>query len=84
MNQFGEADLEGFVSGPLGETLRARLAVRSDTGGAWQKSTSRGDKLGDAGLTEGRLLLDWRPAESVKISLNLNGYIDHGDPLAPR
>ena len=83
INQFGEADLEGFVSGPLTETLRARLAVRSDTGGAWQKSTSRGDKLGDAGLTEGRMLLDWRPAETVKISLNLNGYVDKSDPLAP-
>lgn len=83
LNQFGEADLEGFVSGPLTETLRTRLAVRSNTGGAWQKSTSRDDKLGDAGLTAGRLLLDWRPVETVKISVNLNGYIDKSDPLAP-
>jgi iron complex outermembrane receptor protein len=83
INQFGGADLEAFASGPLSETLRARLAVRSDTGGAWQKSTSRGDKLGDAGLLEGRLLLDWHPSDRVKFALNLNGYRDTSDPLAP-
>ena len=83
VNQFGEADAEAYVSGPLSNTLRARVAVRSDTGGAWQKSTSRGDKLGDAGLLEGRILLDWQPSDRVKFALNLNGYHDTGDPLAP-
>ncbi len=83
LNQFGEADVEAFASGPLTETLRARLAVRSDSGGAWQKSTSRSDKLGNARFAQGRLLLDWSPNEQLKLSLNINGYKDRSDPLAP-
>lgn len=83
VNQFGEVDIEAFASGPLSETLRARIAVRTTNGGAWQKSTSRGDKLGDASFLQGRLLLDWQPADRVKLSLNLNAYQDRGDPLAP-
>ncbi len=82
-SEYGEADIEGFVSGPLTDTLGARLAVRVDQGGAWQKSTSRGDTLGDADLVEGRLLLDYHPIDRLKVEVNLNGYVDASDPLAP-
>lgn len=83
INHFGGLDAEAFVSGALSPTLGARLAVRTEQGGAWQKSTSRDDELGDANFLTGRLLLDWQPAESVQLSLNANGFIDRGDPLAP-
>ncbi len=82
-NQFGEIGLEGFVSGPISDTLRARLAVRADSGGAWQKSTSRDDELGDARFMQARLLLDWTPTETVTVAFNLNGFRDRSDPLAP-
>ncbi|KKW91589.1 TonB-dependent receptor [Sphingobium chungbukense] len=83
LNQFGQVDLEGFVSGPISPTLGARLAVKTQQGGAWQKSTSRDDKLGDARFLTGRLLLDWAPSDTLKFSFNANGFIDKGDPLAP-
>jgi iron complex outermembrane receptor protein len=83
LNHFGQADLSGFASGPLAETVGARLALRVVQGGAWQKSTSRDDELGDADRYEGRLLVDWRPAEGTRLRLNLNGFIDRSDPLAP-
>jgi iron complex outermembrane recepter protein len=83
VNEFGQVDLEAFASGPLTDTLRARVAVRSDYGGAWQKSTSRDDKLGDAKFAQARLLLDWTPSDRLTFSLNINGYKDESDPLAP-
>ena len=83
LNEFGEVDLEAFASGPLSDTLRARVAVRSTSGGAWQKSTSRDDELGDARFAQARLLLDWRPTDRLTISLNVNGFKDRSDPLAP-
>ena len=83
VNEFGQVDLEAFASGPLTDTLRARVAVRSDYGGAWQKSTSRDDELGDAKFAQARLLLDWRPSDRLTFSLNVNGYKDRSDPLAP-
>lgn len=83
VSDYGEVDSEGYLSGPLSDTLRARAAVRVDEGGKWQRSTSRGDKLGNADLIEGRLLLDWTPTDTIKFAVNLNGYLDHSDPLAP-
>ena len=36
--RFNEADADAFVSGPIGNTFRARLAVRTEQRGDWQKS----------------------------------------------
>lgn len=83
VNEFGQVDLEGFVSGPITSTLGTRLAVKTQAGGAWQRSTSRDDELGDARFLTGRLLFDWEPSEALKFSFNANGFIDRGDPLAP-
>ena len=83
VDEDGQVDVETFVSGPITDTLKARLALRTDQGGAWQRSTSRDDSLGDAGLTEGRLLLDWTPTDRVRVEVNLNGYVDASDPIAP-
>lgn len=53
--RFGKADLGGFVSGPLSDTLKGRLAVKAVTGGAWQYSVSRPhDKNGKSDLLQGR------------------------------
>lgn len=83
LNHFGQLDASGFVSGPIADAVSARLTVRAVQGGAWQKSTSRDDELGDADRYEGRLLLDWAPTDGTRLRLNLNGFIDRSDPLAP-
>lgn len=70
---------EGYVSGPLGDTLRGRLAARvSSSDGAFENSAaatypnptgetrfSTGDNRGGADTVGVRLSLDWDPAENV-------------------
>ncbi len=83
LNNFGGFEADGFISGPLSPTLGARVAVRTEQGGAWQKSSSRGDKLGDASYIAGRLILGWKPSDGVSFVFNANGYLDNSEPLAP-
>lgn len=81
--RFGQFNAEGYVSGPITDTLRVRLAGRTEQGGAWQESTTRpGDKLGDRDFTTGRLLVDWDPSDAVHLELSANGWIDKSQTQA--
>ena len=80
--RYNATTIDGFVSGPVTDTLRARLAVSADEGGAWQKSYTRGDMLGKAEVSKARLLLDWTPSDALRVAVNLNGWTDHSDSLA--
>ncbi|MGE4322696.1 MAG: TonB-dependent receptor [Sphingobium sp.] len=80
--RFGRATVKGFVSGPISDTLRARVAVQGVTGGAWQRSLTRDEKLGKQRQLMGRLLLDWTPSDRLKIAINLNGFRDKSDTQA--
>ena len=80
--RFSDNLLSGFVSGPLTSTLNARLSASIEEGGAWQKSETRDDTLGNKDTQIGRLILDWLPTENFKASLNLNGWKDHSDTQA--
>ncbi|WP_065107772.1 TonB-dependent receptor [Sphingobium yanoikuyae] len=80
--RFGSVNGEAFLSGPLTSTLKARLAVKAEQGGAWQRSDSRDDELGDRAFLAGRLLVDWSATETLSFELNLNGWRDRSDTLA--
>ena len=80
--RYNATTIDGFVSGPITDTLRARLAVSADEGGAWQKSYTTGDMLGKAEVSKARLLLDWTPFDALRVAVNLNGWTDHSDSLA--
>ncbi|MFA6117590.1 MAG: TonB-dependent receptor [Sphingomonas sp.] len=81
--RFGQVDASAFVSGPLSDTLRARIAVKTVQGGAWQKSVTRaGDTLGNSHQGMGRILLDWTPSSRLHVAVNLNGWHDGSDTLA--
>ncbi len=83
--RFGKGDFSGFVSGPLGETLKARLAVRAIEGGDWQYSGTRpDDKNGATRKLMGRLSLDFTPSETIRIQASLTGARDHSDTQAPQ
>ena len=81
-SRFNTADFQGFVSGPLSSTLEVRLAVRTLQGGDWQYSYTRNDRNGQRNFTQARLILDWRPVDRLKISLNANGFHDGSDVQA--
>ena len=45
--RFNDVSAEGFVSGPITSTLRARVAVRGEFADGWQRSLTRpGDRFG--------------------------------------
>jgi outer membrane receptor protein involved in Fe transport len=82
--RFNDNLLSGFISGPLTATLSARLSGSIEEGGAWQKSETRNDTLGNKNTQIGRLILTWRPTSNFTASLNLNGWEDHSDTVAPQ
>ncbi|ARR55926.1 TonB dependent receptor [Rhizorhabdus wittichii DC-6] len=82
IGRFTAINVNGFVSGPLSDTLRARLAFSADAGGAWQKSYTRDDTLGDRRFQTARLLLDWDASDRLTIAINLNGWRDRSDTQA--
>jgi outer membrane receptor protein involved in Fe transport len=82
VGRFNKVETKGFVSGPLSKTLRARIALRYDHGGNWQKSYTRNDSLGKSDLLVGRLLLEWTPSDRLTLMLNVNGWSDHSDTQA--
>jgi iron complex outermembrane receptor protein len=80
--RFNTGIVSAFISGPLSDTLKARLAVRSIDSGTWQKSYTRDDSLGRKREFDGRFLLDWDPSDRVRFQLNINGWRDTGDTQA--
>ncbi|MDB5584150.1 MAG: hypothetical protein JWR80_9326 [Bradyrhizobium sp.] len=82
--RFNTVDFSGFVSGPLTDTLRARLAVKVKRGDDWQRSYTRNDTLGEANTAAGRLLLEWKPTDRLNLLLNVNAWRDKSDPQAPQ
>ena len=82
--RFNTVDLQGFVSGPISDTVKARLSAQSIRGGAWQYSITRNDTLGAQRKFQGRLLVDWDPNSRLSVQFNVNGWLDQSDSQAPQ
>jgi iron complex outermembrane recepter protein len=80
--RFNQLDVDGYVSGPITDTLSARLAVSSERRDDWQYSTTRNEGAGQQNLSEARLLLDWDPTSKIRFELNVNGWGDKSDNQA--
>ena len=82
--RFNRFSVEGYASGPLSDTLAARISLRHEGGGDWQKSYTRDASLGQRAFTQGRVQLAFRPVDTVRLNLMVNAYQDHGDTQAPQ
>lgn len=82
--RFNRIDGNFHVSGPLTDTLRARLAITGAHGDEWQYSYTRKDRLGEVSYYGARLLLDWNPTDNFRAELNVTGWRDQSDPQAPQ
>ncbi len=78
--RFNDADVQGFVSGPLTRTLDFRLAGRVNESGAWQNGygTQNGQTIGGKDFIDGRLSFQWKPTSNFKALLTLNTWRDRG------
>lgn len=80
--RFATFDGQAYVSGPLSDTVQARVAVRTVQSGDWQRSYTRDDSLGSTDQVMGRFLLNWEPVDRLKITLGANGWRDRSDTQA--
>jgi len=82
-SRFNSINASGFVSGPISDTVRVRLAGRKEYGDPWQRSATRpNDRLGKTDKIQGRLMVDWTPTDRLSLLLNLNGWKNQSQPQA--
>jgi iron complex outermembrane recepter protein len=80
--RFSQIDGNGYVSGPITDTLGMRVAVTGLTMGDWQRSYTRDDSNGHKNYVAGRLLLAWKPTDSTSVDFNFNAWQDTSQPQA--
>ena len=81
--RFNDVDAQAYVSGPLADGLRFRVAARHEYRDGWQISQSRpNDRLGNRDFSEGRVLLDWDATSRLRFELNVNGWVNRSDTTA--
>ncbi|WP_045319067.1 TonB-dependent receptor [Brevundimonas abyssalis] len=81
-SSYDRVQAEGYVSGPVSDTLGMRLALRTDQGGDWQRSYTRDDAHGARRYLQGRFIADWHPSDRVGLSFTLSGFQDQSDTQA--
>jgi len=81
--RFDKVEVNGFVSGPLTDTIGARLAIQAVNADEWQKSTGvPGEENGAEEYFAGRLILTFEPTDTARYMVNINGWKDESDPQA--
>ncbi|WP_304167282.1 TonB-dependent receptor [Phenylobacterium aquaticum] len=76
-------NFEGMISGPLGDKVQGRLAFRTDDSDeGWQKSNSRGEKLGEVHRYGVRGALAFQPTDALAIDLSYTAWKNQSDTVA--
>ena len=84
VGNFETINFEGFVSGPLTDTLSVRIAGRWDTSGeGWQRNVNvLGERLGKKDRMGGRVTMLWEPTDRLKVTLGASYWEDNSDTIA--
>lgn len=82
--RFSWGYVEAFASGPITDTLRARIAVHQDFGGDWQRGFTNDQTSGKRNAIAGRFLLDWQPTDRLNVSTNFTVTNIDSDPQMPQ
>ena len=77
--RFNRWQAEGFVSGALAPTVRARLAATTTQGGGWQENRTTGQDHGDADRLGVRGQIAADAGEAVELLLSAHWYRDESD-----
>jgi iron complex outermembrane receptor protein len=82
--RFNTLDLQGFVGGPITDTLDFRIAARTVQAGNWQKSygPQAPAGLGKKNFNDGRISLLFKPTDKFKALLTVSGWQDRSDTQA--
>ena len=76
---YGTANVNAFISGPITNNLDARLAVEHDNQGDWQKSYTSDATRGQIDLTKSRFLMDYHPDGPFHAEFSASGWLDKSD-----
>lgn len=79
---FDAFDFSGYLSGPITDTMGARLAIDYTSMDDWQRSYTSRATNGSIDFLNGRFMLDWVPNDTFSATLTLGGYQDKSDKLA--
>ncbi|MCT2401200.1 TonB-dependent receptor [Novosphingobium mangrovi (ex Huang et al. 2023)] len=83
--RFSTFEANAYLSGPLSDTLKARVAGRIIKGDDWQRGYYANDLTnGSREVYTGRALFDFEPTDTVKFELALNAWNDRSDPIVPQ
>jgi outer membrane receptor protein involved in Fe transport len=83
--RFSEAAFEGFISGPITDQLKGRIAFRSEARDGWQVSNTRpDDRNGKLDNFMVRALLDYKPVDALRLALSVTAWKDRSDTQAPQ
>jgi len=81
--RFNLLQIGGFISGPINDQLKVRIAVQGQHSDPWQKSITRPDnRLGTVRELQGRATLEWQPDSRFVSRLTLASTYDGSDSLA--
>jgi iron complex outermembrane receptor protein len=84
-SRFATFEGNAYISGPLSDTLSARVAGHVIVGGGWQKGYYLNDrKNGAPEAYAGRATIDWHPSATAKFELTVNAWKDGSEPIAPK
>ncbi len=76
---------EAFVSGPISDSVAARLAVsKNKRGEGWQVNEDTGEKLGEFDKTGARLSFAFNPSDTFNADLELHYSKDDSDNMGMR
>ena len=79
---YNALDVDGYVSGPVSDTVGVRIAAEHSQSDPWQQSYTTGAKNGAGDFTNLRFLLNWTPTDKFKVKLNVGGWLDQSDVQA--
>jgi iron complex outermembrane recepter protein len=80
--RFNLNEYEGYLSGPISETLRVRVSGLAHFMDPWQISYTRGDRNGRENVIAGRVIVDMQPSSAWNASFTLGAWRDESQPLA--
>ncbi|MFN3520722.1 MAG: TonB-dependent receptor [Phenylobacterium sp.] len=79
--RFEALKAEGYISGPISESIRGRLSFGTEQGGAWQHNRETGDSLGDADKVAARAMLDIDVTPNLGVMLDVHAGIDKSENI---
>jgi iron complex outermembrane receptor protein len=83
--RYNTGQIDGFVSGPLSNTVLGRFAFTTTASAdGWQHSQTREDTNGRQDQFAARGILDWHATDALRFELNVNGWYNGSQPQQPQ